>query len=400
MSKNIVLLLDGTSNEIGGDRTNVLRLYGALKRSADQSVFYDPGVGTFGMEGMLTRVRSWFKIRAGLALGLGIDDNVLEAYRFLVSSYEPGDTIFAFGFSRGAYTVRLLTGFIRMIGLISEDQLNLLPYAYRAYKRLDVSGGFDGEIKHYQKVLQARQIRIHFVGLWDTVSSVFEPRPSGFWLQLKQQPYTNQNDRIAIVRHAVAIDERRSMFRPSLWTPGQKYDYWSETDGAFKQKDQDFREVWFAGCHGDVGGGNPEEKSGLAKVALEWIFNEACANGIAPEPESAAKLIWGRDTSDYIPPDPCAPINESLKGFFWRCIECLPRRASKTSSRTWRIGKYYIPFGERRRIDPSAMIHVSVKTRREKTDYNPPNLPEKPNYFPVLVQDQPAPDPTFTPPAG
>ncbi|WP_191969581.1 phospholipase effector Tle1 domain-containing protein [Neorhizobium galegae] len=194
---------------------------------------------------------------------------------------------------RGAYTVRLLTGFIRMVGLISSDQLNLLGYAYRAYKRLDAGGGFGGEIRHYQKVLQARQIRIHFVGLWDTVSSVFEPRPTGFGLQLKQQPFTNQNDRIEIVRHAVAIDERRSMFRPSLWKPDQQYDYWSEAAQAFQKKPQDFQEVWFAGCHGDVGGGNPEKDSGLAKVALEWLFDEACAHGVEPNPDSAPMLHAG-----------------------------------------------------------------------------------------------------------
>ncbi|MCQ1850831.1 DUF2235 domain-containing protein [Neorhizobium galegae] len=383
MSKNIVILCDGTSNEIGGDRTNVLRLYGALERNARQHVFYDPGVGTFGMTGMLKRVRSWIKIRAGLAFGVGIDDNVLEAYRFLVEVYEPGDRIFAFGFSRGAYTVRLLTGFIRMVGLISSDQLNLLGYAYRAYKRLDAGGGFGGEIRHYQKVLQARQIRIHFVGLWDTVSSVFEPRPTGFGLQLKQQPFTNQNDRIEIVRHAVAIDERRSMFRPSLWKPDQQYDYWSEAAQAFQKKPQDFQEVWFAGCHGDVGGGNPEKDSGLAKVALEWLFEEACAHGVEPNPDSAPMLVLGIGNPEYVAPDPLGPINESLKGFFWRFVEFIPRRFSKTSTRKWpRLGPYYIPLGEPRKIDANAQIHVSVQKRIAAGGYNPPNLPNNPTFVP------------------
>lgn len=146
MPKNIAILLDGTSNEISSDRTNILRLYGILEKSDQQLVYYDPGVGTIGAEGAWSRF--WRKAHEvwGLATGWGLDHNVKQAYRFLVENYDNGkhsgrnpaerDQIYIFGFSRGAYSARVLAGFIHAVGLIEPRNLNLLDYAYRAYKRV------------------------------------------------------------------------------------------------------------------------------------------------------------------------------------------------------------------------------------------------------------------------
>lgn len=164
MPKSIVILLDGTSNEIESDRTNILRLYGILTKDAQQLVYYDPGVGTFGAEGAWSR--AWRKVHEiwGLATGWGLDHNVKEAYRFLVENYDdrkgPGgsgerDRIYIFGFSRGAYSARVLAGFIHAAGLIERRNLNLLDYVYRAYKRIGEGAKQEAfaEMRLYERIL-------------------------------------------------------------------------------------------------------------------------------------------------------------------------------------------------------------------------------------------------------
>jgi uncharacterized protein (DUF2235 family) len=125
MAKNIIILLDGTSNQVSANRTNILRLYGVLEKSSRQVVFYDPGVGTLGDDGAWLAL--WRKATEvwGLVTGWGLDDNVKRAYRFLVENYDAGhadsgerDQIFIFGFSRGAYAARVLAGFLNALGLI------------------------------------------------------------------------------------------------------------------------------------------------------------------------------------------------------------------------------------------------------------------------------------------
>lgn len=397
MAKNIVILLDGTSNQISGDRTNVLRLYGSLERSKKQLVFYQPGVGTFGLIGWWRQLRSNIRIIMGLATGAGISDNVMEAYQFLVENWEFGDRIYVLGFSRGAYTARLLTGFIRIFGLVRREQLHLLRFAWRAYTRLGQPGSkdFSAEIGHYQKVLGGHGVRIEFLGLWDTVASVFDARSDFPWLTTTQKAYTNQNDRVKIVRHAVAIDEQRTYFQPSLWEPGQDYEEWSRRKKGFVKKPQDFEEVWFAGCHGDVGGGYPDAKSGLAKIPLEWLFREAEAAGIIGDERVFELLVHGKRTGDragpdeelardeatkrakdYAGPAPLADINQSMRGG-WPIAEFLPRKIPATAFRIrFRLGKFYIPLFDHRKIPEGAKLHEAVIERLDKRpDYKPPNLP-------------------------
>ncbi|WP_394688317.1 T6SS phospholipase effector Tle1-like catalytic domain-containing protein [Hoeflea sp.] len=397
MAKNIVILLDGTSNQISGDRTNVLRLYGSLERSKKQLVFYQPGVGTFGLSGWWQQWRSKLRIIMGLATGAGIAENVMEAYEFLVRNHEYGDKIYIFGFSRGSYTARLLAGFIRIFGLVRAEQLQLVRYAWRAYARLGQPGSkvFSAEIGHFQKVLGGHGVRIEFLGLWDTVASVFDAR-SGFpWLTTTQKAYTNQNNRVKIVRHAVAIDEQRTYFQPSLWEPGQDYEEWSRRKKAFVKTPQDFEEVWFTGCHGDVGGGYPDARSGLAKIPLEWLYREAEAAGIIGDEKVFELLVHGkrpggsaeaneelaRDeatkrTKDYAGPDPLADINQSMRGG-WLIAEFLPRKIPATAFRIrFRLGKFYIPLFDHRKIPEGAKLHEAVIERLDKRpDYKPPNLP-------------------------
>ncbi|WP_339763129.1 DUF2235 domain-containing protein [uncultured Hoeflea sp.] len=397
MARNIVILLDGTSNQISGDRTNVLRLYGSLERSKKQLVFYQPGVGTFGLSGWWQRIKSKTRIILGLATGAGISDNVMQAYEFLVHNVEYGDKIYIFGFSRGSYTARLLAGFIRIFGLVRPEQLQLVRYAWRAYARLGEPGSerFSAEIGHFQKVLDGAGLRIEFLGVWDTVASVFDAK-SGFpWLTTTQKAYTNRNDRVKTVRHAVAIDERRTYFQPSLWDPGQDYEQWSAKKRSYEKTPQDFEEVWFAGCHGDVGGGYPDARSGLAKIPLEWLYREAVTAGVIGNEAVFELLTHGtraldgeevnpqlaRDEAEksqkhYGAPDPLADINNSMN-VAWSIVEFLPRKIPKTAfNNRFKIGNIYWPLFDHRRIPEGAKLHEAVIQRLDKRpDYKPPNLP-------------------------
>ncbi|MEL7463369.1 MAG: DUF2235 domain-containing protein [Pseudomonadota bacterium] len=380
MPKNIVILCDGTSNEISSDRTNILRLFGTLVRDDDQIVFYDPGVGTFGAEHAFSWV--WRKTTEvlGMAAGWGLDHNVKEAYRFLAETFHDLDPeegpprIYVFGFSRGAYTARVLAGFIHAIGLMPPSQFNLLDYAYRAYKRVAITRSRReaaptdlAELKLYQRVLQAPRPDIEMLGLFDTVSSVFEI--GRFGPRRRRHAFTDWNPSVRAIRHAVAIDERRTMFQPQLWR--------APPDA----EKHDAKEVWFRGVHADVGGGYPDDRSGLAKVALRWMIAESKAKGVAFDAANVALLALGEGGEggkSYKPPDETAPLNKSMNPA-WRVLEFIPRFAplSGGTKRPMFLG-LYIPLSERRVVPEGALIHESVFLRHERLgDGLPPNLPDE-----------------------
>ncbi|RWX78590.1 DUF2235 domain-containing protein [Neorhizobium lilium] len=389
MSKNIVILFDGTSNEIATDRTNILRLFGTLEHSDRQLVYYDPGVGTFGAD------ESWSSLARdsaeiwGLATGWGLDHNVKEAYRFLVENYEAGavdsdnqdrDRIYIFGFSRGAYTARVLAGFIHAFGLTKPQYLNLLDYAYRAYKALPSKGKGSAveKMRLYDKTLDNDRPSIKLLGLFDTVASVIEPGHGR--LQMKTHRYTHENPSVEWVRHAIGIDERRTMFRPELWAPGQLYQGAPDTP----QTPQNFREVWFAGVHGDVGGGYPERESPQIKIPLDWMIRETGPTGLLYRQNVINKIVLGQDPAspEYVRLDPVWPLHDSMRKA-WPLLEWVPRRVPETS---WRrrnsLKGHYIPMRDPRLIPPNALIHDSVRERLGTGSYNPPNLPPAPTFVP------------------
>lgn len=400
MSKNIIILFDGTSNEISADRSNILRLFGTLRRSAEQIVYYDPGVGTFGAANAWSRFyRKSFEVW-GLATGWGLDQNVKQAYRFLVENYDQGpadangrhpdrDRIYIFGFSRGAYSARVLAGFIHAFGLTTRYHLNLLDYAYRTYKGIpdqeESSGNAPGEgetpsaflsMRLYERMLRNDRPPIRLLGLFDTVASVIEP---GKWYpQFKTHPFTRKNPSVEWVRHAVAIDERRTMFQPELWTPGQEY--WGSPFKPKTPAPQDSKEVWFAGVHGDVGGGYAEEESGQIKIPLDWMIRETEPAGLVYVTRTINNIVLGRNDNKYVPLDPLASLHDSMT-IGWKILEYAPRSVPETS---WRKrghrGGFYIPLGDRRLVPEGAMIHETVRARMNAGGYNPPNLPDNPQF--------------------
>jgi uncharacterized protein (DUF2235 family) len=143
MPKNVVILCDGTGNEISQNISNVLKLYRIVRKNAEQAVFYVPGVGTLARPDPWTKIQQDTKAVLGLATGYGLDDNVLAAYEFLIDHYEDGDAVYFFGFSRGAHTVRVLAGFLHMMGLLGSEQKNLAGYALTAYKQTSERGEFE-----------------------------------------------------------------------------------------------------------------------------------------------------------------------------------------------------------------------------------------------------------------
>lgn len=371
MSKNIVILCDGTSNEISQDRTNILRLFGCLKKSPEQSVFYDPGVGTFGAKNSASYyyrrgVEIW-----GFATGWGLDANVKEAYRYLVHNYQhksddddaiKADRIFIFSFSRGAYTARVLAGFIHAVGLLHPDNLNLLDYAYRAYKSIGENADSESsdsaftEVRLFERILRPTRPKIRFLGLFDTVGSVIESGRYG--PRLRAHAFTSTNASVESVRHAVALDERRTMFQPQLWPACKPFR--PERFNPKSEREQDVKEVWFVGSHGDVGGGYPEAKSAIAKIPLAWMIEEARSAQLELKTRTINTIVLAKNGGHYVAPDSKAPMNDSMtKG--WSVLEGIPRfkrRHIPTSRKTF--AGVYVPWFEERLVPESATIHSTV----------------------------------------
>lgn len=376
MSRNLVVLLDGTSNEVKTDLTNVVKLYRIAERSETQRVFYVPGIGTVPLMTDWSPAMQSALATFGLATGWGLDANILSAYRYLAETYRSGDRIFLFGFSRGAYTARAVAGFIHLLGLLEPDQLNLAEYALKAYKnahrqeRLDIAWQF-------RRVIGGRRVPIHYLGVWDTVASVFV-RPGLLRLPTHDfLPYTKTNHNVRSFRQAAAIDERRRLFRLYKWIPDQPFqpDPFAAPEGV-----QDQQTVWFAGDHSDVGGGWAEAESQVAKYPLIWMVREAQKQGLEVDASmfdhlaDGAELPGGRHL--YVPPSPTGPIHDSLTAGWWP-LECLPKNLKwkRFPERSDRTG-YYLPLGEPRMIDDGAFLHRSVIDRMEG-GYGPANLPAR-----------------------
>ncbi len=419
--KNIVICCDGTGNEISENISNVLKLYRCLRKTPKtephQMVFYDPGVGT------LARPDPWGKLWQdtitvlGLATGYGLDDNVLAAYAFLVDAYEDGDHIYLFGFSRGAYTVRVLAGLIHKVGLVLPQQANLAGSGLTAYKQFSIadpqpatrddprqSGETDDEddeqgepatrddgAAQFARILSVRWPTIHFVGVWDTVASVIVPRPDRFYLpSLEELAFTRNNPSIKIFRQAIAIDERRRMFRLQKWDDGGTFmrNRFSQTNNS---EDQDSKQVWFTGVHGDIGGGHPEIESALSKYPLIWMIEEAVDAGLAVIRQTVNHLAWGvpRKGSpfSYVAPDFKSKPHDSMT-LPWRILEYIPKSDTykEWPARNSRYG-FYIPDAEPRPIPEEAFIHESVVRRMGAVPgYQPINLPARYQTVPMPVE--------------
>jgi len=389
--KNVVICCDGTGNDISENISNVLKLYRVLRKtgkgSREQIVFYDAGVGTLARPDPFTKFKQDTTMVLGLALGYGLDDNVLRAYEFLVDEYEDGDDIFLFGFSRGAYTVRVLAGFMHKVGLLWPAQRHLSGAALTAYKQTSAAGpGAPDTAAQFARIVGSRAPTIKFLGVWDTVASVIVPRPDRYYtFDLQTLLNTQANPSVHIFRQASAIDERRRMFRLQPWDSGQTFCP-NRFDGT-KGTPQDAQQVWFAGVHSDVGGGYPETESGLAKYPLLWMIDQAVNAGIVVNQQTVNQLAWGvkREGSpySYVAPDVDATLHDSMNAR-WRVLEYLPKKDKykEWPERRSLLGRY-LPRSEPRLVPQDAFIHESVIQRMHSSNVE---------YKPVNVSWTPAPD--------
>ncbi|HMM87831.1 T6SS phospholipase effector Tle1-like catalytic domain-containing protein [Bradyrhizobium sp.] len=414
--RNIIICCDGTGNEISQNISNVLKLYRCLRKTEKtqprQFVYYDPGVGTLARPDPWHRLKQDFNAILGLATGYGLDDNVLAAYSFLVHHYQAGDAIYLFGFSRGAYTVRVLAGLIHKVGLISPEQVNLAGSGLIAYKQfssdeapklrakirsaVDVAAdeaalpqsAFDNAAQ-FARITSTRWPTIRFVGVWDTVASVIVPRADRFyWPSLEELAFTLVNPSVEIFRQAISMDERRCMFRLKKWDDPQTYKPVRFND--VKDTPQDIKQVWFAGVHADIGGGYPEKQSGLSKYPLLWMIEQAMLSGLKVNQATVNQLAWGIQRKgspfSYVAPDIRGDLHTSLKGAWW-LLEYLPKSANyrEWPARQTHFG-YYIPDAEPRFIPDGAVIHESVLQRMEALpSYRPVNLPKQFEKSPMPV---------------
>jgi uncharacterized protein (DUF2235 family) len=373
--KNIVICCDGTGNEYGDRKSNVISICQCLDSAGGRQIsYYHPGVGTMGdMRALSELGKAWTKFR-GLAFGYGLSENIADAYRYLMQTFEPGDAVYIFGFSRGAYTARALCGMLQMVGLLCPGNEGLIPYAMRLFKRRD---GFLVKLKASPKKFRiaagfkktfGRECKPHFLGVWDTVSSVgWILDPIG--LKPGSLPYTYALEEVSILRHAVSLDERRAFFRSNL------------IDEKLKRN---LKQVWFAGVHSDVGGGYPEAESGLSKITLKWMLREAVQAGLLLD---ATKVRQTVDRIDRAKAVANAPMHNSLTAAWW-LGEFWPKLTKKKVSapgvepvkyRGWpRLNLF-----RRRFVPDGSWIHESVLKRNALLpSYEPANVPRNANIEP------------------
>jgi uncharacterized protein (DUF2235 family) len=286
----IILMSDGTGNTTAKVwRTNVWRLFESLDLSReDQVAIYADGVGT-----------SSFKPLAvlGGAFGWGLKRNVLDLYKFTCRQHRDGAEIYAFGFSRGAFTVRVVTGLILNQGLVPfENESDLdrrAKAAYRAYRAdryhtvFRVEAVFrwlrDNFTARYDKALNRPIPSVRFIGVWDTVAAYglpIEEMTLGLsrYIWPLELPDRTLNVRVKRACHALALDDDRTTFHPVLWTEAGETQVASEENAIFNTTEERVSQIWFAGAHSNVGGGYPDDR--LAYCSLHWMMQQAGASGL------------------------------------------------------------------------------------------------------------------------
>jgi len=276
MGKRLVICCDGTWNtRKQAAPTNVVKVSEAVAPMDDagtlQLVHYHEGVGT----------KPWQRVTGG-AFGFGLSRNIRDCYRFLVRHFEPGDEVFLFGFSRGAYTARSLGGLIRNSGILLRRNESKIDEAYELYRDRDQATGPDSPRAREFRARNAHEdvTPIRFIGVWDTVGALGIPLSGWRMINVVNRRWqfhdTQLSSTVRSAFHALAIDERRGAFTPAIWNPSPA------ADG--QQREQ----VWFTGVHSDVGGGYPQ--TALSDLTLRWMTARAGSCGLAFTEDAFAGL--------------------------------------------------------------------------------------------------------------
>lgn len=359
MPKNIIICCDGTDNKLTiNENTNVIHLYSCLEKSNLQVTYYHPGVGTLTPDSVKGNIkRNYLKFKDKL-FAKSLESNVKSAYLFLMNHYEEGDSIYLFGFSRGAYTVRMLSGMLHLFGLLHKGNEDNLKYALEIYSEnkelFRLANSFKAKF--------SRKVEIRFMGIWDTVVAT-----GGLFRLNNSFPFSGKLSNVQKVRHAVSIDERRKY-----------YDYYK-----IDSNHTNFKEVFFAGVHSDVGGSYPQE--GLSKLALEWMLGEASNEGLRLNQEKVDELLYGLNNR-YQQPNLLSPIHNSLKWYFI-LAELIPKicYGENGSKSNW---YFDFRFCSPRKIPLNAMLHESVFQKlKHDSKYNPKNINRQNSQYIEVYND-------------
>ncbi|CEL61972.1 putative protein YEL023C OS=Saccharomyces cerevisiae (strain ATCC 204508 / S288c) GN=YEL023C PE=4 SV=1 [Rhizoctonia solani AG-1 IB] len=237
--RKLVVCIDGTSNQYSDKNTNVIELYSAIKKDTNQLTYYNSGVGTYAKPSWrsYTYLKQVLNNVIDLAIAWNLEKVIIGAYRWLSDTYRPDDQIFLFGFSRGAYQVRALAAMIESVGLLYAGNQEQISFAWELYSDRRHSGkDHQARIRVFKETFSRKEVKIHFLGAWDTVSSIGLVRGNLL-------PLTENCAYIAHFRHALALDERRVKFLP---------EHVLSTDHSAESENHTVKEVWFVGTHSDM----------------------------------------------------------------------------------------------------------------------------------------------------
>ena len=303
--RNLIFLCDGTLTRLEPGRESnlgqVMRLLHHLGDGSRQISHYDRGIQGSGW-------RRWLNA----ASGQGINLSIRNGYGFLARTYRPGDRIYLFGYSRGAYAVRSLAGMIGTIGLLHQEYATP-RHVHLAFRFYEV-GSQSTARQHFSKHRCHTDVPIEMLGVWDTVKSLGLPYP----LLNRLAPMATEfhdHELGAHIRHgyhALAIDEDRTSFEPILWEQSPDW------QGRLEQ-------TWFPGAHGDVGGQVTNDRHRpLSNVSLNWMLRRAEAHGV----------LLPDGWSDWFPEDPTAPMMGARAGLGWFYVLRRPREAGHSDGET------------------------------------------------------------------
>jgi len=337
--RHLIVCCDGTW-QTNLNNSNVVRLRDALAKKTstgiEQKCCYIKGVGTGWNPGN--------RLAGGVA-GVGLSANIMQAYKWLAEQYQAGDVVALFGFSRGAYTARSLAGMIGRCGLLDATNVKDVDAAVaRVYRRYR-EGRQAPDDRRWRDDLSFHEnddsIPVHFIGVWDTVGSLGVPDHLTL-LNLLDRAYYEFHDvrldrRIPHARHAISLDENRGPFAPTLWHD--------------PPPEQDVKQVWFPGDHGDVGGGHPNK--GLSDGALLWMMDEA---------EAAIKIEFDQSVRKRYKQNPLA-----VQPWLRRSVERIAEPATDVAFRPWpravpRVDKS-APLA--RTAHPAPDVHPSAFKRQD-----------------------------------
>ncbi|KAJ7729083.1 hypothetical protein DFH07DRAFT_895750 [Mycena maculata] len=460
--RTLILCFDGTGDQFDDANSNVINFFTMLKKDvkSQQLVYYQAGIGTYSIPEIAQPELAKLHRALDAMLGSHLNAHVMGGYEFLMQNYQHGDKICLFGFSRGAYvshgklfilsdsavhkTARALAGMLHKVGLLPKCNHQQVPFAYKMYSREDETGWRQSTA--FKKAFSI-DVDIELIGVWDTVSSMgFVPRTL---------PFTRSNNNVRYFRHAIALDEHRARFQPNFWNrptpddlqlgvqPGEmpksgrkpfKKKSLNDLENQYMDGGQyqtHVEEVWFAGCHCDVGGGALPNatRNSLARIPLRWmirqcflldtgiLFHGELLRLVGMDPDTLYPRVLPRpppllrspqesqiNTMTKAPSlfecdfrneeeeewaDALSSINDELKRRkVWWILEILPQKLRYQENDDSWTQKLDVHRGRGRHIPRQSThgvkIHRSVKMRMEAIGYHPKaNL--KPTTVPTWV---------------